>query len=205
MCSAQYRGTALCALSGVVGRDRDGPRALPTPERAICERSYVEELLPAVAALDVADDVRTVHCDVMAVGIGENEGRMDSPALDWRHVETQALPCRVRCFEVFDREIEGRLRVTWRVYPAGARGVSHRAVPAQQSGHSARSRACRRCARSLLIDQCRSLSGGRGRSRRDQSRGLPGESGASLANERRIELVAEVRILWPAETRARRA
>jgi hypothetical protein len=34
---------------------------------------------------------------------------VDSPALDRRHVETQALPLCVRCFEVFDHEIEGRV------------------------------------------------------------------------------------------------
>ena len=66
------------------------------------------------AALDVADDVRTVHCDVVAVGIAEDEGRMDSPALDRRNVKSEALPFCVRCFEVFDHEIEGRVRITWR-------------------------------------------------------------------------------------------
>ena len=35
---------------------------------------------------------------------------MDSPALDWRHVETKPFPFGVSRFEVFHHEIEGRVR-----------------------------------------------------------------------------------------------
>jgi hypothetical protein len=118
-----------------------------------------------VAALDVADDVRTVHCDVVAVVIAEDEGRMDSPALDRRHVESEVLPFCVRCFEVFDHEIEGRVGVTWR-----CTRQEHKVCPTAQFQHNnlvvPLDPPCRRYARSPLIDQGRSLSGGRGRSRR---------------------------------------
>ena len=67
-----------------------------------------------MAASYVSDDVRTVHCDVMAFGVAEKEGRMDSSPLDRRHVETHALPFGVRPFEVFDHEIEGHIFVCWR-------------------------------------------------------------------------------------------
>jgi len=79
---------------------------------------------------DVSDDVGAVDGDGRAVGIAQDEGGMDSAALDGRHVETNALPLGVSHFEVVHHEIERRIR-------AGRRrtGQKHQVCAAAQLQH----------------------------------------------------------------------